>query len=135
MDEGGRRSSGMKLLENGKAAPILVESSAFEGVKRIADTVAEDICLVTGKKPEVLSEKELQCGAVFDRMIFCATLGYSALLETLTARGLIDADKIREKREVFCLRLVENPFDGVKQALVICGSDKRGTIYGMFTLS
>ncbi len=125
----------MKLLKNGMVAPILVEGSAFEGVKRIADTVAEDICLVTGEKPKLLSEMAFQDGTVFDRMIFCATLGHSALLEALTARGLIDVDKIRGKREVFCLRLVENPFDGVKQALVICGSDKRGTIYGMFTLS
>ncbi|MGN0166660.1 MAG: glycosyl hydrolase 115 family protein [Acetatifactor sp.] len=125
----------MKLVENGRAVPILVESGAFEGVRRIADTVAEDICLVTGEKPEILSELVTGGENLCDRMIFCATLGRSPLLDELKERGLLDVGGIQGKREVFCLRLVENPFDGVKQALVICGSDKRGTIYGMFTLS
>ena len=31
--------------------------------------------------------------------------------------------------------MVQNPFEGVKCALVIAGSDKRGTIYGLFHLS
>jgi hypothetical protein len=39
------------------------------------------------------------------------------------------------KREVYKIFFAENPFPGVGQALVICGSDKRGTIYGMFALS
>ena len=33
------------------------------------------------------------------------------------------------------IEVVDNPFPGVEKALVIAGSDKRGTIYGMFDLS
>ncbi len=43
--------------------------------------------------------------------------------------------ELEGKREVYKIFFAENPFPGVGQALVICGSDKRGTIYGMFALS
>ena len=42
---------------------------------------------------------------------------------------------VRGKREVYLFQVVENPMEGVKSALVIAGSDKRGTIYGLFYLS
>ena len=42
-----------QLVRDGKATPILVEAQAFEGVKKIAEAVAGDICLVTDVKPEI----------------------------------------------------------------------------------
>ena len=124
-------------MEGGEGLPILVESTAFEGVRLIADAVAEDICLVTDRKPEIVTEKCLEDGAdtPAEGVIFCATLGKSPLLERLEAEGKFSAAELSGKREVFRIALVEQPFPGVKGALVICGSDKRGTIYGMFTLS
>lgn len=125
----------MRIAEDGIAVPILVENCAYEGIKRIADTVAEDICLVTGVKPERISEETLQKSGMCKRIIFCGTLGHSRLLEELERRKALDVSQIQGKSEVFALKLLEKPFPGVEQALVICGSDKRGTIYGMFTLS
>lgn len=135
--------SGMQLVVNGQAAPILVEKSGYEGVRRIAGTIAEDIYLVTDVKPRVLEEdwlREVGSGQSEgersgSRLILCATLGCSSLLEELADRGLLDLEEIRGKREVFRIKLLEDAFEGVDSTLVICGSDKRGTIYGMFTLS
>lgn len=146
--------SKMQLILNGQAAPILVEQSGYEGVRRIAGAVAEDICLVTDVKPELvdegwLAERAGAAGSASDgsraeaaggqggvsRLILCATLGSSALLDGLEERGMFDVSGIRGKREVFGIKLLDRPFEGVDTALVICGSDKRGTIYGMFTLS
>ena len=124
----------LKLVEKEKAIPILVEEEGFEGVRRIAAAVAEDIFLVTAKKPEVLNAEEIKkTGA--ESVIFCATVGNSPLLEKMENEGIFSAEDIRGKREVFKIALTEAPFAGVSKALVICGSDKRGTIYGMFTLS
>lgn len=120
--------------EKGCAVPILVETAAHEGVRRIADTLSEDILLVTGKKPERITEGELSAGQE-NRVIFCATDGCSPLLAELESRGIFSAEEIRGKRECYKLGLVETPFAGAESALVICGSDKRGTIYGMFALS
>ena len=50
----------LKLVEKEKAIPILVEEEGFEGVRRIAAAVAEDIFLVTAKKPEVLNAEEIK---------------------------------------------------------------------------
>lgn len=122
------------LVKDGAAVPILIEEEAFEGVKRIGDTIASDIELVAGAKPERVTESILS-GKKQEAVIFCATLGRSALLDRLVAEKKLETAGLEGKREVYRLALVEQPFEGVEKALVICGSDKRGTIYGMFALS
>lgn len=127
-----------KLVSGGKAAPILVETGAFEGVKKIADAVAGDVCLVTGVKPEIVDESWLKDPAAESGrldVVFCATAGRSPLLEELEEKGIFSAAEIGGKREVYKIAILETPWPGVERALVICGSDKRGTIYGMFALS
>ena len=42
---------------------------------------------------------------------------------------------IKNKWEAYQVQVVKNPFKNVPQALVITGSDRRGTAYGMFELS
>lgn len=53
----------------------------------------------------------------------------------LESAGKLELSGVRGKREVYLFQVVENPMEGVKSALVIAGSDKRGTIYGLFYLS
>lgn len=127
-----------KLVSGGKAAPILVETGAFEGVKKIADAVAGDVCLVTGVRPEIVDESWLKDPAAESGrldVVLCATAGRSPLLEELEGKGIFSAAEIGGKREVYKIAILETPWPGVESALVICGSDKRGTIYGMFALS
>lgn len=122
----------MTLAGNGKALPFLVEDSAYEGVKRIAAKVAKDVEKVSSVLPEIVaSVDDIQDTQV----VFCATLGQSVLVDELVKSGKINCTDITGKREVFGLFLVEEPFAGVDYALVIVGSDKLGTIYGMFALS
>ena len=125
----------MYLMEKQGILPIVIEREGYEGVRRIGQTLAEDICLVTGQKPSVLDETALESPEKRKKLIFCATWGKSALLEQLHQKGIWKEQQIAGKREVFSIQLLENPFPGVEQALVIAGSDKRGTIYGMFHLS
>ena len=123
---------------------IVVESSGYEGVRRIADKVAEDILQVLGERPEVIDEKGLAEGSS-KSVILCATLGKSPLLAELEERGLVDAKKLYKesdnkkelnpKREVYLIQNLPGEFYGAQEVLLICGSDKRGTIYGMFSLS
>ncbi len=42
---------------------------------------------------------------------------------------------MRGQWEAFCLQTVARPAAGVQNALVIVGSDRRGTAYGVFELS
>jgi len=123
------------LFENGIITDIFCEASALGGVKRVAGTVSEDLSLVTGKKPNVTNRLE-DCRN--GNVVIVATLGQSALMDSLMERRLLDAKDIAGKRECYLMKLVETPFSefpNIKQVLLIIGSDKRGTIYGMFRLS
>jgi hypothetical protein len=112
------------------ACPFMVEPDAFEGVKRIARKVAGDFGKICGKTPEI-TEKTGNAPC----LILFATLGKSPLTDRLTREGKFDPSLIRGKREVYQIKLIDGPFEGVSKALLVCGSDKRGTIYGMFALS
>lgn len=126
----------LNLVKNNVATSLLVEKSAFAGVKKIAEAVAEDIRLVTDCKPQILDRDSCKSGLGEDAaLILCATVGKSEFLEQMEQSGVFTAAEIKGKREVYKIALVEKPFEGVSKALVICGSDKRGTIYGMFALS
>ena len=62
-------------------------------------------------------------------------VGHSALLDRLATAGKIDVSAIRGQWEASVTAVVARPWPGVERALVIAGSDKRGTIYGIYDLS
>lgn len=117
------------------AAELLIEAEAYEGVRRIGETVGADIQMVCGSAP--VQRRELrQCAA--ERVILAATAGKSSLLDRLESEGRVSLQALRGRREVYLLQILHEPFPEqpeVKELLVIAGSDKRGTIYGMFRLS
>lgn len=124
--------------------PIVVESCCCEGVRRIAGKVAEDMEKVFGEKPAVTSEQEIPVKEG-GWIILCATLGKSPALDELAAAGLVDLNELykeenHKKWEVYRIKMIsmkDKEICGVRPegVLLICGSDKRGTIYGMFSLS
>ena len=123
------------VVKNGIAADLLIEAEALEGVLMIAETVAEDIQMVGDVLPAIVCDPG-KCKA--DRVVLVATLGVSPLLTRLEREGKLNTEGIREKREVYMLRRITLPYSdapGIRELLVIAGSDKRGTIYGMFRLS
>lgn len=119
-----------ELVRNGIAADFIVEESAYTGVAKITEKVCQDIKEVTTVKPIV--KKDL-IGS--QRVVIVGTLGKSTYLQKLEEQGNIDFTSIRNKWETFCFQIIEQPFEGIDQALVIAGSDKRGTIYGLFHIS
>ena len=132
--------------KKGSMPAIVVENSGYPGVKKIAGKVAEDIHRVIGEQPEVITEKELNDGH-YEKIILFTTLDKSSLLDELIREKWVDVDALYgeaadrkgrfPKREVYMIRCLapDREFYGVKEILLICGSDKRGTIYGMFSLS
>jgi hypothetical protein len=119
------------VFGKGNTCPFTLEAEAFEGVKKIAQKVANDFERVCGTLPKLVSE--IPQGST--TAVIFATLGKSPLLDTLIREGKFDPAAIRGKNEVYQIKIIKKPFDGIMQALVVCGSDKRGTIYGMFALS
>ena len=113
----------MFLTKNGTALPFVVEESAHAGVVRVAGKVIADVEKVSGVKPELLRH------APETPYVLCATLCCSPIADALIAQGkLPQAEEIRGAWERFVIAKVDGN-------LIILGSDKRGTEFGMFELS
>lgn len=108
-----------------------IEEESYSGVKKTVDLVREDVKRVTGIKPERTYERS----SLNEYPILVGTVGKSRILDELQKAGKIDLSQIQGKREVFLFQLVEQAVEGANTALVIAGSDKRGSIYGLFHLS
>ena len=119
---------GITLGTDNPGLKIILADNEWPGVKRIAGKVADDIRLVTGVQPELMISDNvtgLEAGC-----IYVGTLGRGTLADTLS--GYADASAVSGKREVFSFGTVDTA-DG--SSLVILGSDKRGSIYGLFHIS
>jgi len=130
------------IIENLKPKQILIEENAFEGVLKIAQTVSKDIENVCGQKADIIRDvNDLNTNG-----IIAATIGKSSILDVLEKENVLDLNIIRGKKEVFLITEIDpSKIKGVKVAdqnalqgekiLIIAGSDKRGTIYGLFEIS
>ncbi|OJX92527.1 MAG: glycosyhydrolase [Paludibacter sp. 47-17] len=127
-----QEGDGFFTIKNKDAvAGLLICSSDYPGVIRAFYDLQEDIARVTGSKPDFRFNRTFNARQV----IIAGTLGKSTLVDRLAERNLIDANELRGKWEKFIIKTIDNPLPGVQQALVIAGSDKRGTIYGIYDLS
>ena len=117
---------------------ICLEQSAFPGVIRVTEKVAHDVELVSGKKPQILVEKgipETLESSGEDWTIIAATKGKSSFLKKLEEAGSAELKELEQKRECYAWIFPEIKNRTKSNLLVIAGSDKRGTIYGLFHLS
>ena len=121
---------GVRLVAGSRAAPIVVGKDDYPGVLRAARDLQRDIRKVTGKTPQWHTG-----AASASDVIIVGTLGRHALIDELASQGRIDTRTLAGQWEGFLIQAVTDPLPGVKRALVIAGSDKRGTIYGIYTLS
>ncbi len=119
------------LVQKGQSARLVVATNDHPGVVRAAHDLQTDIARVTGVYPAFVSGDR----ALGNHVVIIGTLGRSALVDQLALEQKIDVAGIRGQWESFVLQVVANPVPGVDQALVICGSDPRGTIFGIYDLS
>jgi hypothetical protein len=119
------------LSASRKSAPLYASSEDYPGVIRVLKLLQSDIEMVTNAKPEIFIDKVPDSREI----VLVGTLGKSPIINKLVADKKLDVADIKGKWETFLIQVVENPLPNIDRALVITGSDKRGTIYGMFELS
>lgn len=107
----------------GKSAPIVVSEDDWKGVRRAAADLADDIGKVTGTKSALHSEMASDNG-----QIIAGTIGKSSIIDRLIATGKLNVDSVRGEWESYVTEVIDGN-------LVIAGSDKRGTIYGIYDIS
>ncbi len=119
------------LVRGSSAVPIYVDTNDYPGVIRAAKDLSEDILRVTGTAPRIFSEKS----ALSSPAVLIGTIGKSAVIDGLIRDHKLDAATIQGKWESYLVQTVSHPISGIDSAFVIAGSDKRGTIYGIYDLS
>lgn len=92
---------------------ITCDPKDWKGVLLAVENLKKDLEKVTGRS---------------NFPITVGTVGKSAAIDKLLKKKLIDAKELQGKREKFIITFA-------KGRLVIAGSDKRGTIYGIYELS
>lgn len=67
--------------------------------------------------------------------IIAGTIGESGWIDALVSRNKIDTAAIAGGWERYMIEVVNNPVPGIKKAIVVAGSDRRGTAYGLLSIS
>jgi len=120
------------VLSDSKTQAILFASSDdHAGVIEALKSLKTDMGKVTGREPNLVfnnlsGQKEI---------VIVGSIDKSPIIAKLIKNKKIDVSAIKGKWESFIIQTVESPYPGVDKALVIVGSDKRGTIYGIYDLS
>ncbi len=126
------QTEGFPLYYRGEAASLVVSDADYSQVLRAAGDLQEDVCRVTGETPDLITDGS----APGKYAVLIGSLDSSPMIQSLAEAGKLDAaEAIQGKFEAFTIQVVDAPMAGVEQALVIAGSDKRGTIYGIYDLS
>lgn len=116
------------VSKGGKVADLFYDASENVAVIRAAKDLQTDIHKVTGKLPN-LSATE----ASRESKIIIGTVGTNKQIDQFILSKKINAKDLKGKWESFVITTIENS-KGEKQ-LVIAGSDRRGTIYGIYEIS
>ncbi|MFA5292443.1 MAG: glycosyl hydrolase 115 family protein [Phycisphaerae bacterium] len=120
-----------KLVYNKISAGICYDQNDYKVVEISASYLAEDIKNVTGVMPAVCTD----LGQIKGIAVIAGTIGHNNLIDKLIKEGKINTAGIAGRWETYGLAIVEKPFPNIDSALIIFGSDRRGTAYGIFELS
>lgn len=90
---------------------------------------SKDVEMVSGKKPAVASALPSAKNIILIGSI------RSIHIQQLVKTKKLNIDKLKNRWEAYQIQVIQSPFKGIDQALVIAGSDRRGTAYGVFELS
>ena len=121
------------LSAQGKSAKILVANDDWKGVLRAAQDLSADVRRVTGveSEMEIVSlpiSKKKRIVPSYHQSVIVGTLGKSSLIDGLVKSGKINVGNIKGQWESYVIQS-----DG--DNLYVVGSDKRGTIYGIYDIS
>jgi len=120
-----QNSSGnaFRIIADNSPANLYVDPEDWKGVIRAANDLGDDIRKVSGVAAQVIESQKIVPGS-----ILIGTIGKSKIIDQLIKEGKIDVSAIKGQWESFLIQTVE-------KNLVIVGSDKRGTIYGIYDIS
>ena len=123
-----KTQSAFPLVSDGKVLDILYDANDLKGISIALNNLVEDFNMVCGDKPRLIDD-----GAVKS----CIIVGSldSKYIKQLIKNKKLDKKELIGRNEKYIITTIDNPLKGIDKALVIAGSDRRGTIYGIYELS
>ena len=109
---------------------VAFDATDSKTVRRVAELFAGDIRRVTDKAVPVAGD-----GSLGRKAVILGTLEGNAFIKELVTAGKLDVSAIKGGWEQFVIKQVQHPVEGVDEALVIAGTDRRAVAYGAFTVS
>ena len=104
-----------RIADEGQTSTIILSGEEYPQVIRAAKDLGEDVKRVTGTASPVEMDGKTRSGA-----ILIGTVGKSPLIDSLIKDNKLNVDAIKGKWESYLIQVNND-------ALVIAGSDKRGT--------
>lgn len=117
------------LLNANNRVEIYMDTNDCKGVSYATHALLKDIKSVSGATATLTSDAGfLKKTDTARPAILVGTIGHSAAIDQLVKQKRINGNLLKGKREKFIITLIDGQ-------LVIAGSDRRGTIYGIYELS
>jgi hypothetical protein len=131
------------LVDNRNASTlqIIVDDADYECVKKAAEMFCSDLKAVAGREDAAVLGNAIEPGKMKEDIVIAGTLGHSPLIDKLVAEYGIDVSKITGKWEhtLFTTKGKKNDDStgsiSANRAVIIIGSDRRATAYGLMQLS
>ncbi|MFI8378180.1 glycosyl hydrolase 115 family protein [Leeuwenhoekiella sp. NPDC079379] len=117
-----------KLVDSKERTSLRIDKKEPKVVHIAAEMLNNDVFKITGKQLGTTTNNT-------STAILAGTLGTSSFINDLVAAKKIDTTQLSGKWETYSIQLIENPTKDISQALVIVGSDRRATAYGLLELS
>ncbi|PTX91416.1 glycosyl hydrolase 115 family protein [Opitutus sp. ER46] len=120
------------VARDGATATLMVSPTDAKVVNLAAADLARDIERVTGRRPAIATTP---FAGASGPLVLIGTLGANPLIDLLVADRKLEATYLSGAWESFLIATVTDPFPNVPRALVIVGSDRRGTAFGVYELA
>lgn len=119
------------LVRGGVAVDVFVDAADDAAVIRAAGDLRADVERVGGVRPALRHTLPERAAG----LVVVGTIGASPVVDRLVAQGRLDVSRVKGRWEASVTQVVDRPLPGVDRALVIAGSDRRGTVYGVYDTS
>ncbi len=120
---------GFALFSKGQVAPIVASKQDYSGVDRAIHNLQIDLSKVTQANADIVYD---QIPKGKKSIVLIGTLGKHPLIDQLVKNKKLNLSYLPGKWETFSIQTINKPFSNIDKALVIVGSDKRGTIFGAY---
>ena len=123
-----QKTSKFSVVRKGVATSIIFDKDDAKVVEIASEILSQDILKVS-------NSKVLLNSGISKNVIIAGTIGESKWIDDLISNNKIDVSKVKDKWETYSIQVVNNPTKEIDKALVVVGSDRRATAFGLLEIS